>query len=214
MATLARRTPKKTPVRSRPKPPPRERLETQERREQLLAVAKSLFLERPYDQVSMDDLASRAGVSKGLVFHYFGSKRELYIELVRRGSDALLEATRPPEDRQVVEKLEAGLYSYLAYVQENAEAWTGLFTSGVGVDPEIASIVDRTRSTLADRIVSNMPGGASPHATLAARGFIGFVEATTLVWLPKRREKPEQLVELFVRVLAVALSVNQQGQSL
>jgi AcrR family transcriptional regulator len=207
MATLARRSAKKPPSRSRRKPPPRERLETQERREQLLAVAKSLFLERPYDQVSMDDLAARAGVSKGLVFHYFGSKRELYVELVRRGSEALLEATRPSEDRPPLEKLEAGLLSYLVYVQDNAEAWTGLFTSGVGVDPEIAAIVDQTRSTLAERIVDSMPGDPGPEAMLAARGFIGFVEATTLVWLPERRQKPEELVTLFIRVLATALGI-------
>lgn len=208
MASLARRSTKKpASVRGRAvRAPQRERLETHERREQLLAVAKSLFLERPYDQVSMDDLAARAGVSKGLVFHYFGSKRELYVELVRRGAEDLLAATEPAEDVEPLSRLSTGLHAYLTYVEDNGEAWAGLFTSGLGVDPEISDIVDRTRRTLAERILRNVPGGATARAVLAARGFIGFVEATTLAWLPEKKESHDELVALFVRVLAAGLA--------
>ncbi|MBL9022839.1 MAG: TetR/AcrR family transcriptional regulator [Myxococcales bacterium] len=207
MAVLARRTTKKATSRGRPpRPAQRERLETHERREQLLTVAMSLFLERPYDQVSMDDLAARAGVSKGLVFHYFGSKRELYVELVRRGADDLLSATDTPEEMPPLERLHAGLLAYLRYVEENAAAFAGLFTNGMGVDPEITEVVDRTRRALAERILTSMPTQVGPHAGVAARGFIGFVEATTLAWLPARKESRDELIALFVRVLGTALA--------
>jgi AcrR family transcriptional regulator len=206
MTALARRSAKKTPARTRAaRPATRERLDTHERREQLLAVAKALFLEAPYDQVSMDDRAARAGVSKGLVFHYFGSKRELYVELVRRGSDDLLNATLTPEHLPSLERLHMGMLAYLRYVEDNADAWVGLFTSGLGVDPEISDIVDRTRSTLAERILKNMPVPVTPTAVIAARGFVGFVEAATLAWLPRRKETHEELVALFIRVLGSAL---------
>ena len=169
-------------------------------------MAKTLFLDRPYDQVSMDDLAARAGVSKGLVFHYFGSKRELYVELVRRGADDLLNATSTPEDLPPLERLHAALHAYLRYVEENAEAFAGLFTSGMGVDPEISDVVDRTRRALADRILTSIPTRVGPDAAIAARGFIGFVEATTLAWIPQRRESHDELVARFVRVLMTALA--------
>ena len=206
MATLARRTAKKPAARARPaRAPTRERLDTHERREQLLGVAKTLFLEAPYDQVSMDDLAARAGVSKGLVFHYFGSKRDLYVELVRRGADDLLNATLTPEDLPPVERLNLGMLAYLRYVEDNAEAWVGLFTSGLGIDPSISDVVDRTRATLAERILNNLPITVTPTHVVAARGYIGFVEAATLAWLSERRETHEELVALFIRVLGSAL---------
>ncbi len=186
-------------------PARRERLDTAERRDQLLAVAKELFMDRPYDEVSMDDLSTRAGVSKGLVFHYFGSKKELYVELVRKGSEELLAATLTPDAMSPLDRLQTGLLAYLQHVEANGKAWVTLFTSGVGVDPEISAIVDKTRATLAERIVRNLPG-SSPRIELAARGFIGFVEATTLAWLQVRQQKPEDLVRLFMKVLAAALT--------
>jgi len=205
MAALARRTQKTAPRARTARASTRERLDTHERREQLLAVAKTLFLEAPYDQVSMDDLAARAGVSKGLVFHYFGSKRELYVELVRRGADDLLNATLTPEDLPPLERLHLGMRAYLRYVEENAEAWVGLFTSGLGIDPAISDVVDRTRSTLAERILNNMPITVTPTHVVMARGYIGFVEAATLAWLPERRETHDELVANFIRVLGSAL---------
>ncbi len=180
MSTLARRS--KTAPRARTgRASTRERLDTHERREQLLAVAKTLFLEAPYDQVSMDDLAARAGVSKGL------------------------NAPLTPEDLPPLERLHLGMRAYLRYVEENAEAWVGLFTSGLGIDPSISDVVDRTRSTLAERILKNMPIAVTPTHVVMARGYIGFVEAATLAWLPERRETHDELVERFIRVLGSAL---------
>ena len=64
--------------------PRRRRLEPDERREQILACAVELFGERPYAAVSTTELARRAGVARGLINHYFDTKRDLYLEVVRR----------------------------------------------------------------------------------------------------------------------------------
>ena len=61
----------------------RRRLEPDARREQILAVAIRYFGERPYSEVSTTDVARAAGVARGLVNHYFGTKKELYLEVVR-----------------------------------------------------------------------------------------------------------------------------------
>jgi AcrR family transcriptional regulator len=60
------------------------RLEPDERREQILEHAVKLFSERPYAEVSTTDIARVTGVARGLINHYFGSKRGLYLEVVRR----------------------------------------------------------------------------------------------------------------------------------
>ena len=78
-------------------PKRRERLDTAARREQLIAVGRELFQQRPYDQVSMDDVAAGAGVSKGLIFHYFDSKRDLYVEIIGRGATDLMQASAVPD---------------------------------------------------------------------------------------------------------------------
>lgn len=59
------------------------RLEPDERRDQILACAVRLFGERPYSEVSTAALAREAAVTRGLIHHYFGTKRDLYLEVVR-----------------------------------------------------------------------------------------------------------------------------------
>lgn len=194
--------------------PKRARLETKERREQLLDAGRALFLSRPYDQVSMDDVAGAAGVSKALIFHYFKSKRDLYVELVRGAAEELLTATFVDESVEPLPRLMEGLARYLDYVEANAQGFVALLTSGVGVDPEVYAVVAHVRQTLADRLLAGVPpglGGHSPaserHARLIVRGFIGFVEAASIDWLAHDKPmKKSELIERCVKVLLTALA--------
>ncbi len=63
--------------------PTRARLDVEERRKQLVALGNELFSKRTYDEVSIDELARAAGISKGLLYHYFPTKRDFYIATVR-----------------------------------------------------------------------------------------------------------------------------------
>ena len=113
-------------------PKRRERLDTAARREQLIAVGRELFQQRPYDQVSMDDVAAAAGVSKGLIFHYFDSKRDLYVEIIGRGANDLMQASMVSENLPPMERLVAGLHRYLEYAERAGKGYTSLLTGGVG----------------------------------------------------------------------------------
>lgn len=201
-ARPARRGPRIASER-RAEPRARERLTGEVRREQILAAGRELFLERPYEDVSTDDIASRANVSKGLVFFYFGSKRELYVELVREAAEELLAATQTPPDRPPLDRLRAGLDAYLDYVEKNAAAYASLMGGGgVGLDPELARIVERTRATLAQRLLEGFPKELStPLLAVLARGFVGFVEGATLAWIERRTPPREVLLDTFVTVL-------------
>lgn len=181
--------------------PPRERLGTLERREQLLAAGRVLFLSRRYDQVSMDDVAAEAGVSKGLVFHYFSTKRELYVALVKEAAVEFLEATDVPKDTPPIERLATGLGKYLDYVEANSTGYLALLRSGLGVDPVLFELAESVRRTLAERMMQNMPLAIPPHAAVIVRGYIGFVEASSLEWLETKQMKRDQLLALWVRVL-------------
>lgn len=188
-------------------PKRRERLDTAARREQLIAVGRELFQARPYDQVSMDDVAAAAGVSKGLIFHYFDSKRDLYVELIGRGANDLMQASMVSEAMPPMEKLVMGLHRYLEYAERAGKGYTSLLTGGVGVDPEVLNIVESVRRTFADRILSNLPYQASPLTRILVRGFVGFVEASSVEFVNnKEGVSRDELVKSMVKTLFATLA--------
>src|ERR1043166_8797008 len=101
-------------VRAAREPKRRIRLETDERRAQLLALARKAFSESSYDEVSIDDLAREAKISKGLLYHYFPTKRDLYVAGLREIADELVERVAAiPNDLAPVDRVRAGLDAYL-----------------------------------------------------------------------------------------------------
>lgn len=154
----------------------------------------------------MDDVASQAGVSKGLVFHYFSSKRELYVALVQEAAVEFLEATDVPEDTEPIAMLATGLGKYLDYVEANSTGYLALLRSGLGVDPVLFDLAENVRRTLAERMLTNLPLDIPgidlrSNAGVIVRGFIGFVEASSLEWLEHREMTRDELLALWVRVL-------------
>jgi AcrR family transcriptional regulator len=166
---------------------PRRRLDLEVRREELLAAAFELFVARGYDDVGVEDVARAAGASKGLVYHYFPTKKHLYRAAVERGAALLLERTDVAPAAPPLDRLEAGLDAYFAYVAEHRHAYEALMRGAVGVDAEVAAILDRTREEIARRVLEGLPLAVpSPTVRAAVRGWIGFVEALALRWLATR----------------------------
>jgi len=107
--------------RGRPAAPrARVRLEVDERRAQLLALGLAAFSARPYDEVSIDEIAQRAGGSKGLLFHYFASKRAFYAAVIEHAARDLLERTYGDPAQPPLVRLRSCLDAYLTYVDEHA----------------------------------------------------------------------------------------------
>src|SRR5207244_584210 len=131
------------------------------------------------DQIGIDDIAAAAGVSKGLLYHYFPSKRRFYVEVVRAAADHMLVLTEPAgDDLAPVARLRAGLDAYLDYVEENARAYAALFRSGLGIDREVQTIVEDCRAAMIERIVRKLGVDEPPPLVrLALRGWIGMVES-------------------------------------
>src|SRR5215207_3892580 len=121
----------------------RVRLETDERRAQLLELAKRSFSNRSYDDVSIDDLAREAKISKGLLYHYFPTKRDLYVAGLSEIADELVAAiTTVPEDLAPIERVRRSLDAYLEYISLHSRAYVSLMRGGIGSDPEVAQVVE------------------------------------------------------------------------
>ena len=187
--------------------PARARLDVDERRRQLVALGLELFSSRAYDEVSIDELAAAAGISKGLLYHYFPTKRDFYVATVRAAAAQLVERTSTPSTGDPLERLRMGLDEYLDYVMEHEKPYSALLRSGVGADEEVAHIVDETRDALCARLVEGVPLEAQgPLVRIALRGWLGFVEAATLDWLDaKRKVKRDKLRDMLASVLMKAI---------
>ncbi len=186
--------------------PPRARLLVDERRAQLLALGLRLFAERSYDEVSIDELARAAGVSKGLLYHYFPTKRDLYTAALRHASQQLLDETLPPVELLPEERARRGIETYLAFVERHGPAYVALMRGGLGADREIANILEEARSTFAQRILDALPEGIeTPLLRTAVRGWIGFVEATALDWLAHKQVDRGRLLLLLTGLLIDAI---------
>ncbi len=173
--------------RAQPEDETRKRLELDERRDQLLALGRRMFAERAYDEISIDDIAEAAGISKGLLYHYFGSKRGFYVAIVREAAGLLVEATEVPVGLPPAERARAGLEGYLDFAEAHSGAFLTLLRGGIGSDPEVQELVDATRETILGRMLTNL-GQSRPRPVfrLAVRSYLGLVEAATIDWLEQR----------------------------
>jgi AcrR family transcriptional regulator len=190
----------------------RARLTTDARREQLVALGGEIFSERPFDEVSIDDIAAAAGISKGLLYHYFPSKRDFYVAVVREAADEMQAVTETDPDLPAIERLSAGLDRYLEYVETHARGFATVLRAGIGSDPEVASIVEDVRAAMAGRILEDLPlgGPPPPGVRIAVRGWVGFAEAASLEWLERREIPRDELRDLLIKALTGAVGAAAQ----
>lgn len=184
------------------------RLSNDARRAQLLALGLEMFSERAWDEVQIDDVAKAAGISKGLLYHYFPTKRDFYLAVVRDAAGRLVDATETPDTTPPFERLTTGLSRYLDFVERHATAYATLLRGGIGTDVDTADIVERTRQAFLLRAVKGLGLDEPPPALrLALRGWLGFVEATSLDWLDRRDVAREELLALWARALVALVAV-------
>ena len=140
--------------------PAYQRLDNDARRAQLLELGRAAFAKHPYDEVSIDDLAAKAKLSKGLFYYYFPTKRDLYVAALEVTSRELIDKVvtsvarfRTPRERAI-----AGVEAYLDHVKGTGVAFVSLMRGGMGADASVAGALERVRSDLLDEFVSEEIG--------------------------------------------------------
>ena len=195
---------------------PRARLSVDERRTQLIDLGRRLFNARPYDAISIDEIAAAAGISKGLLYHYFPSKRHFYVEVVRVGAEHVQRLTAVRPELPPADQLRESIDSFLTYVEKNAAAYGHLLRSGVGTDPEASAIVEGTRRAMVDQVLRNIGlADGRPLLRLVIRGWVGFSEGVTLEWADRkdvpRKDVLKLLATAFESTLAVAATTDPKS---
>jgi AcrR family transcriptional regulator len=136
----------------------RRRLSPDDRRNELLALGADVFGRLPYDEVRIDEIAERAGVSRALMYHYFPDKRTFFAAVVRAESERLFEATNTPAepDQSLFDQVRNGVMAYVRYDEEHPHgAWAAYVGMGRS-DPVLRGIEDSDNDRQADRIISRI----------------------------------------------------------
>jgi AcrR family transcriptional regulator len=205
-----------------PSAPAYRRLSVEERRTQLLGAALTLFAHRAPEDVSLDDVAEAAGVSRPLVYRYFpGGKQQLYEAALRSAAEALMHCFDEPREGPLLPRLSRALDRYLAFVVEHDAGFSALLQGGSVVETSrTTAIVDGVRRSAAEHILSHLqvtePG---PRLRMTVRTWITAVEAASLIWLdedkrPAAGELRDWLVEQFFAMLAVTARRDPQTEAI
>jgi AcrR family transcriptional regulator len=183
------------------------RLEHDERREQILATARALFTQRPYGAVSTIEIAEAAGDTRGLLHHYFGTKRALYLEVVKELVDSpvlsVLDAITATPIGQMP-PWEDSVALWMDVVETNQDAWLVAISAGeTGSDRAMHDILDEARERTASQVIAvlGLDEKRTPEVRALVRGFGAFAEAITREWLQRRRLSKEQARVLLVGAL-------------
>lgn len=163
----------------------RTRLTPEQRRKQLLDLGAGLFADQHYDDVHIEQVAELAGVSRGLLYHYFPTKRAFFAELVRRETDRMMSDTAPDPDLPILEQLRHGIDAYLANCLSNRFGSQAVYQGAASSDPEVVAIIEESTSIEEERILAAINPGRShpPLLRIAVRSWLVMLRNACQQWL-------------------------------
>jgi AcrR family transcriptional regulator len=196
-------------------PTPRTRLSREDRMEQTLAVAHHLFAARGFAAVTMDDIATEVGVTKPLLYNYFGNKERLYIACMERAGDALFvaieENVRPSSNPG--ELLNDGLRAFFTFLDGDRAAWAVLFDETLPQSGEVADrvadyrgrILDLVAGSLLAQLPSRRRDAASTEVEALSTALMGAAEALARWWLRTEAVSAQEAAELLISTIEPGL---------
>jgi AcrR family transcriptional regulator len=183
--------------------------------EQTLLAAHGLFAERGYAAVKMDEIAAAVGVTKPLLYNYFGNKEQLYIACMERSGDALtntvaetVAATASPGDA-----LGAGVRAFFAFLDSDRAAWAVLFDETLPQSGDVADRVAEYRGRIIEMVSGTLLAQLAEHQREAARvevealstALLGAAEALARWWLRTEAVSAEEAAELLIATVEPGL---------
>lgn len=202
---------------------PRTRLAREERMEQTLTAARALFAERGYAAVTMDEVAAAVGVTKPLLYNYFGNKERLYIACMERAGDALtatvaaaVASTSSPGDA-----LGEGVRAFFAFLDTDRAAWAVLFDETLPRGGEVADRVADYRRRIVELVSSSLVGQLPPKRRAAGKveiealsaAMLGAAEALARWWLHSEAITAQEAAELLISTIEPGLRLRSQPRS-
>ncbi|MEU9393579.1 TetR/AcrR family transcriptional regulator [Streptomyces sp. NPDC048324] len=194
----------------------RRRMGVEERRQQLIGVALELFSQRSPDEVSIDEIAAAAGISRPLVYHYFPGKLSLYEAALKRAAQDLAGRFDEPHEGPLGDRLRRVMRRFFDFVDEHGPGFSALMRGGPAVGSSATNaLIDAVRQAAYVQILAHLDVEDPPaRLELVVRSWISLAESTALIWLDGRRipraELERQLVHDFAALAAVSAAYDEE----
>jgi len=189
-------------VTAQPPVRPRLRRTAGDRRAQLVQIGLELLPTTPVQELTIDEVARRAGISRSLLFHYFSTKREYYTAVTRAAADLLLEhlVHRPDEPRD--DRLAGMLDRYVGWVETFRESHLAFVRGAAGGDPWVAEVYEDTRERLVEVALSALDLPHDEARRQLVRSWFAFTETLVGQWVQEPTLSRADLLALLADVLA------------
>jgi AcrR family transcriptional regulator len=204
-----------TPTRVRTPSAKRLRLQRERRIERILTASQRLFSTHAYDAIAIEDLAAAAGMSKGLLYHYFESKHDLYVATVAHVLRQMAHFTDLSPD------LHAGLSQMLSLFEQSPGLATMVLRGGLGVDPEVERLLAAHRQQQLERLYQSLgllgafadgstdaSIGSQALVVLGLRGWLGLLDEVCLHWVQQPAVTREQVVQFLEQSLQAIVTAT------
>lgn len=182
----------------------RTRLTPEARRQQLVEIGAKLFAERPFNDVWVEEIAEAAGVSRGLVYHYFPNKQAFFSAIVGHGLRDAFETSTPDPDAPPHRWLLDGIDNLFGYAAENANIFRTIYLSKHMLGDEVTAAIRAGRELQLVRICEFVTPGDPPTETMrtAMDAWAAMLDDLLLAWLDGRETDRERLVRIAAGSLA------------
>ena len=191
-------------------PAVRRRLSAAERRRQLVGIGLAKIVETPIQDLSMDDIAAEAGISRGLLFHYFPTKTDFYLACIAAAGRRMLRTTAPDEGATGEEQVETVTRLMIEQIERRRGFYLALVHGHGVADPRVSDVMDSVRDGSTERVMTALD---VPEARRdVVRAWWAYTEDRALTWsaVPtgERPVSVSQLVEECVAALHALLRIT------
>ncbi|OBI85793.1 hypothetical protein A9X00_27165 [Mycobacterium sp. 1245805.9] len=171
-----------------------------------------MFAEKPYGAVFVEDIAARAGVSRASLYHYFPSKRELYVAIFKRASHRLLARANPDPQLPLAEQLASGLEAHIQYFADHPFEAIAINRGALSDDPAIQAIITEELNVIAQRLTDKLVAEGRLHAVteIAVDAWLAFVRAACVKWVESQKITRAGLTEMCLRAFDCVLGYPER----
>src|ERR1700742_3186501 len=185
----------------------RRRMPRAEREDEMLHAAGEAFARSGFHDASMDAIAEAAGISKPMLYNYFGSKQGLYAAYIERSGHALLKSMREADSRDTppAQRLYAGILAFLTYAEEHRAGWTILHRETIAEGGLIAAELSGLRARVTEMLTTLFGDEAFAHA------FTGAGESVAGWWLAHPEQSKERIADILMDIARVGRRQEEAG---
>lgn len=191
-------------------PPVRRRLSAHERRRQLVGIGLAKIVETPIQDLAMDDIATEAGISRGLLFHYFPTKTDFYLACIAAAGRRILRNTAPDPDAPGPEQVETVTRLMVEQIERRRDFYLALVHGHGVADPRVSEVMDSVREGSTERVVRALDVPEAQRDVV--RAWWAYTEDRALTWSAvPTGERPvpvSRLVEECVAALHALLAIR------